>query len=446
MVFFCAIIVASGKIMARKNFFYFCLRQSHLPKIEIKNHCQYVCKGETKGMANCKKFNRAACGHMFAHYERAKDENGEYIKFGNQDIDINKSKLNYNLAPDRNGQGEFVKKRCSEVKMQNRADVNVMCSWVVTAPKEIKKEETETFFKEAYKFLSERYGKENVVSAYVHMDEVTPHIHFAFVPVVKDKKKNILKVSAKELIDKRELQTFHKDLSEHMEKIFGRDIGILNEATKEGNKSIEELRRGTAQKEIEKIKEQIKEEQKKASKGIAEKTQEIERANEQINSLKKEQKVWEKKILDIEKIYEDKKLTQKEIEKIQPSKNVFGIQNITLEDISNLKNMAMRTINDKALLNKAAVKIKELTDENTELKKKVPTMMEEIERKRAILNLQDENNKSKNNYENLLKKYNNLIGAVNQLPAENIEFIKKIIMPSHEENNSHRSRNDYERD
>ena len=161
-------------------------------------------------MAHCKKFTRAACGHMFKHYERAKDENGEYIKFGNQDIVQDKTHLNYNLAPiQRNGQGNFVKERCSEVKMQNRADVNVMCSWVVTAPKEIREEELNTFFKETYKFLSERYGKENVVSAYVHMDETTPHIHFAFVPVVMDKKKNILKVSAKEAIDKKELSIFH---------------------------------------------------------------------------------------------------------------------------------------------------------------------------------------------------------------------------------------------
>ena len=38
-------------------------------------------------MANAQKYTRAACGHLAAHYERKKDEKGEYIKFGNQDID-----------------------------------------------------------------------------------------------------------------------------------------------------------------------------------------------------------------------------------------------------------------------------------------------------------------------------------------------------------------------
>lgn len=36
-------------------------------------------------MANAQKYTRAACGHLAAHYERRKDEKGEYVKFGNQD-------------------------------------------------------------------------------------------------------------------------------------------------------------------------------------------------------------------------------------------------------------------------------------------------------------------------------------------------------------------------
>ena len=52
-------------------------------------------------MANAQKYTRAACGHLAAHYERKKDEKGEYIKFGNQDIDPQKTHLNYNLCPRR---------------------------------------------------------------------------------------------------------------------------------------------------------------------------------------------------------------------------------------------------------------------------------------------------------------------------------------------------------
>lgn len=85
-------------------------------------------------------------------------------------------------------------------------DVNVMVDWVITLPQSLNDkglENEDRFFREAYKFLNDRYGKENVISAYVHM-----------------------------------------------ERVFGRDIGILNEATKEGNKSIEELKKGMAQEKL----------------------------------------------------------------------------------------------------------------------------------------------------------------------------------------------------
>lgn len=209
-------------------------------------------------MAHMKKFTRGACSLMFRHYERAADENGQPIKYKNQEIDTDKSYLNYNLAPSRDiNQGDFVRERCSEVKCLNRKDVNVMCSWVVTAPQLVTgdREREEKFFKEAYHFLSDRYGKENVMSAYVHMDEVTPHLHFAFVPVVKDKKKGHLKVSAHECVDRTELKRFHGELEMHMTKAFGHEIGILNDATREGNKSIDELKRQSAAERLNEVQE-----------------------------------------------------------------------------------------------------------------------------------------------------------------------------------------------
>lgn len=67
-------------------------------------------------MANAQKYTRAACGHLAAHYERKKDEKGEYIKFGNQDIDPQKTHLNYNLAPRRGlEQIDFIRQRTRSV-------------------------------------------------------------------------------------------------------------------------------------------------------------------------------------------------------------------------------------------------------------------------------------------------------------------------------------------
>ena len=203
-------------------------------------------------MAHMMKMTRTAVGHMFNHYGRSDDlEKAAYVIRSNENINSVNTVLNYNLACNDQplGQLEFLNKRLSEVRVQNRKDVNVMVSWVVTLPQTLNNQgfaDEEKFFREAYAFLSERYGKENVISAYVHLDETTPHLHFAFVPITEDTKRGGFKLSAKEVVNRQDLRTFHKNLSDHMERVFGRDIGILNEATKEGNKSIAELKRQSA--------------------------------------------------------------------------------------------------------------------------------------------------------------------------------------------------------
>lgn len=194
-------------------------------------------------MAHFGKCTRGASGHMTAHYERKKID-GEHIKYGNQDIDLGLSHLNYNLAPQRE-QMNFIKQRLSEVKVQKRSDVNVLCSWVVTLPQgDYSQKEQEEFFKESYKFLVEKYGEKNTVSAYVHLDENQPHMHFAFIPVVQDKKHpEREKVSAKECVTRGDLKTFHKAFQEYIDqRIPDAYFPVLNGATAGGNKTVSEMK------------------------------------------------------------------------------------------------------------------------------------------------------------------------------------------------------------
>lgn len=275
-------------------------------------------------MANVQKYTRAASGHLFKHYERARDESGEYLKFGNQDIDQARTTQNYNLGPDRQiSQGEFVRQRCGEVKCLNRKDVNVMCAWVVTAPQTVagNPDAEKKFFQESYDFLAARYGSDNVVSAYVHMDEKTPHMHFAFVPVVKDKKKEHLKVSAKECITKQELSVFHKDLESHMTKAFGYEIGVLNEATKDGNRSIEELKRGTAAETLAAVQGDIKQ------------------AEAEVKKLQQEKKRLQS---DLKGLQGDIAALG-DIQAVKPEKGLTGaVKGVTVEQIENLKKTAVQ--------------------------------------------------------------------------------------------------------
>lgn len=207
-------------------------------------------------MAHVDKFTRSAVGHLTKHYERAKDENGEYIRFGNQSIDTSKTYLNYNLAPSCD-QVEKLKNRLSEVHASKREDLNVLCDWVVTLPKwdDIPEQYEREFFERSYEFLKKRYGEENVISAYVHKDETTPHMHFSFVPVIYDRKKDRYKVSAKEVLNRKDLQTFHADLQAEMDKFVQAhnnefECNVLNGATAEVNKTIAELKAQTAREKL----------------------------------------------------------------------------------------------------------------------------------------------------------------------------------------------------
>lgn len=307
-------------------------------------------------MAHVAKYTRGALGHMFAHYERAKGKDNEYIKFGNENIDTSKSHLNYNLGPKRNiSQGDFVKKRCNEVKCLNRKDVNVMCSWVITAPKDLDLKQQKKFFIESYKFLESRYGADNVISAYVHLDEVTPHMHFSFVPVIYDAKKDVLKVSAKQKISKSDLKSFHGDLQNHLDKVAIK-CNIINEATRNGNKSIEELKRKTAIKEINEKKNYLNilickiKEKEKELKYLSEKErklsilldEDIDKLEEQLKNLRenKEKIIWRKIRAHEEWVESDGLLGQQlNLE----NENLRGIRLINLDlREANLRNTDLR--------------------------------------------------------------------------------------------------------
>jgi len=57
-------------------------------------------------------------------------------------------------------------------------------------------------------------------------------LHYAFVPVVFDDKKSRYKVSAKEVLTRHDLQTFHDDLDQHLKKVLPfYEHGILNNKT-----------------------------------------------------------------------------------------------------------------------------------------------------------------------------------------------------------------------
>lgn len=174
-------------------------------------------------MANMKKYSDMRdIGHLCAHYARSVAP-GHY---GNADIDQERlSEDRVNLAPAREGgQTAYIKRQIAEVMDGRtlRKDAVRMCCWVVDAPQNLPKEKEPEFFQAAYDFLTDRYGTKSgmgencVISAYIHNSESTPHLHFAFLPVLeRDGQRSFC---AKQVVDRADLTSFHKDLAAYMEQ------------------------------------------------------------------------------------------------------------------------------------------------------------------------------------------------------------------------------------
>ena len=47
--------------------------------------------------------------------------------------------------------------------------------------------EIEDWAKDMYRFMSDRYGEENIIGFYVHLDEISPHIHCTIMPIENGK-------------------------------------------------------------------------------------------------------------------------------------------------------------------------------------------------------------------------------------------------------------------
>ena len=68
------------------------------------------------------------------------------------------------------------------------------------------------YFEEALHFLEQYQAKETIISAVVHMDEKTPHMHLSFVPLTPDGR-----LSAKEIVgNKKKLSWWQDKFWEHM--------------------------------------------------------------------------------------------------------------------------------------------------------------------------------------------------------------------------------------
>lgn len=159
------------------------------------------------------KFKKEAVRGIQSHNNRERESRS------NPDIDHERSAGNYDLHERAaKNYSEAIQNRIDDLLLVKavRKDAVHMCGLIVSSDSaffgKLSPEDTRRFFKESKAFLTEFVGVENVISAMVHMDEKTPHMHFLHVPVTPDGRLNANKIYTRESL--KNLQT---ELPRHLQ-------------------------------------------------------------------------------------------------------------------------------------------------------------------------------------------------------------------------------------
>ena len=176
-----------------------------------------------------------------AHHERQKEQYAS-----NPDIDTSRSKYNFHIVKPEERYYHFIQNRIEQAGCRTRKDSTRFVDTLVTASPEFFKgkspKEIQAFFQRAADFLIGRVGRENIVSAVVHMDEKTPHLHLTFVPLTKDNR-----LCAREIIGNRaSLTEWQDDFHAYMVEKYP-DLERGESASRTGRKHMDCYRETLAQ-------------------------------------------------------------------------------------------------------------------------------------------------------------------------------------------------------
>ena len=165
------------------------------------------------GILRFKKYKGPAISPIEAHNERTKEQYAS-----NPDIDTNRSRYNLHLVQPQGRYREEADRMIAAAHCRVRKDSVRVVEALVTASPEFFKDKTNreirAYFAYALKFLEGRQCPDTFLSAVVHMDEKTPHLHLCFVPLTADGR-----LSAKEIIGNRKnLVRWQDEFWQHMVK------------------------------------------------------------------------------------------------------------------------------------------------------------------------------------------------------------------------------------
>ena len=151
------------------------------------------------------KYEGPEISNIEAHNERTKEKYAS-----NPDVDSSRSRLNFHLVEPPGKYRAEAERQIAEAGCRTRKDsVRLVEAMITASPaffKGKKRAEIKAFFEQALKFVEERQDKKTLISAVVHMDEKTPHMHLSFVPLTADGR-----LCAKEIVGNKKKLTLWQD-------------------------------------------------------------------------------------------------------------------------------------------------------------------------------------------------------------------------------------------
>jgi len=165
------------------------------------------------GILRFAKYKGPEISNIEAHNERAKEKYAS-----NPDVDTSRSRQNFHLVEPKGKYRAEAERQIAESGCRTRKDSVRVVEALITASPEFfkgkKKAEIKEYFQTALDFIREHQNPDTILSAVVHMDEKSPHMHLSFVPLTEDGR-----LSAKDIVgNKKKLTWWQDEFWKHMVK------------------------------------------------------------------------------------------------------------------------------------------------------------------------------------------------------------------------------------
>ena len=151
------------------------------------------------------KYKGPEISRIEAHNERTKE-----VYASNPDVDTERSKYNIHLVKPNAKYRAEAERQIAVAGCRTRTDSVRVVETLITASPEFfkgkKKAQVREYFEHALKFILKHVPKERIISAVIHVDEKTPHMHLSFVPITEDGR-----LSAKDIVGNRKKLTWWQD-------------------------------------------------------------------------------------------------------------------------------------------------------------------------------------------------------------------------------------------